>query len=73
MIIEERPLAPYVRRLRQGKHMSQADLARATGLSRCYVKNIEDGFAKSPSGRTVGLLALALDSNLEEIMPAYRW
>jgi transcriptional regulator with XRE-family HTH domain len=50
--------------------MSQAAFARATGLSRCYVKMIEDGFAQRPSGRAVGLLARALDSNLEEMMEA---
>ncbi len=69
-MVEERPLAQYVRRLREGKHMSQADLARATGLSRTYIKAIEDGVAKEPSARTIGLLARALDTDLIEIMQA---
>jgi transcriptional regulator with XRE-family HTH domain len=68
--IEERPLAKYVRRLRQGKYMSQADLGRAAGLSRNYVKWIEDGFIKDPSLRKVGLLLGALDSSVVEIMEA---
>jgi transcriptional regulator with XRE-family HTH domain len=50
--------------------MSQADLARATGLSRTYIKAIEDGIAKEPSARTIGLLARALDTDLIEIMEA---
>ena len=70
MVVEERPLAKYVRRLRQGKYMSQSGLARATGLSRTYVKAIEDGFIKDPSVRTVGLLRGALDSDVVEIMEA---
>jgi transcriptional regulator with XRE-family HTH domain len=50
--------------------MSQADLARATGLSRTYIKGIEDGVVKEPSGRTIALLARALDSDLIDLMEA---
>ena len=70
MVVEERPLAEYVRRLREGKYMSQGSLSRATGLSRNYVKAIEDGFSEDPSAHTVGLLLVALDSNVVEIMDA---
>ncbi len=61
-------LADFVRDLRESRKMSQADLARASGLSRTYIKTIEDGLAKEPSARTVGLLARALETDLVELM-----
>jgi len=65
---EARPLADFVRELREARKLSQADLARATGLSRTYIKTIEDGQAKEPSARTLGLLARALETDLVELM-----
>lgn len=63
-------LADQIRGLREARHWSQADLARACGLSRAYVKTIEDGHAKAPSARTIGLLSQGLDIDVVDIMQA---
>jgi transcriptional regulator with XRE-family HTH domain len=61
-------LAIRIRELREGRRWSQADLARACGLSRAYVKTIEDGGAKEPSARTLGRLCQALEADAIELM-----
>lgn len=61
-------LGKRIAELRAVKHWRQADLARATGLTRAYVKQIEDGGSKEPSARTIGLLAQALDGDPIELL-----
>ncbi len=65
-------LADRVRSCREAKRWTQADLARRAGLSRTYVKTIEDGQAKEPSARTIGLLCLALQVDVIDLMQAAR-
>lgn len=62
------PLADRVREMRLARRWSQADLARAAGLSRVYVKKIEDGRAQEPSARTLGRLCVALQADVVEFM-----
>jgi len=54
--------------LREALHWRQADLARATGMTRAYVKQIEEGGSKEPSARTIGLLAVALEADPVELL-----
>jgi len=63
-------LAIRVREIRESRRWSQADLSRATGLSRAYIKAIEDGRAKEPSARTIGRLALSLEVHVIDLMQA---
>lgn len=63
-------LGQRVRSLREARSWSQADLARASRLSRTYVKAIEDGAAKEPSARTIGLLCRALQVDVIDLMQA---
>jgi transcriptional regulator with XRE-family HTH domain len=65
---ESRSLAGRVRELRESHSMTQSQLARASGLSRAYIKTIEDGGAKEPSARTIGRLCLALEADALEFM-----
>lgn len=61
-------LAQRVRALREARHWTQAELARSTRLSRAYIKTIEDGWAKEPSARTIGLLAQSLGVHVIDLM-----
>ncbi len=54
-----------IRELRQEKGLSQGDVERRTGLMRCYISRVENGY-KSPSLRTVERFARALE------VPLYR-
>jgi transcriptional regulator with XRE-family HTH domain len=48
-----------IRRLRKGKDMSQAQLAKRAGLTRVYVTRLEAG-KQDPSLSTINALAKAL-------------
>jgi transcriptional regulator with XRE-family HTH domain len=55
MIIAER-----LRQLRAQKHLSQGDIQNRTGLLRCYVSRVENGYTV-PSYRTLEKFARALE------------
>ena len=61
-------LAARIAELRESRHWRQSDLARATGLTRAYIKQIEDGGSREPSARTIGLLAQALGADPIELL-----
>ena len=69
--LQSRPLAigARIRELRQEKGLSQGDVERRTGLMRCYISRVENGF-KSPSLRTVERFARALEVPLYRIFYA---
>jgi transcriptional regulator with XRE-family HTH domain len=51
--------------LRQHKGLSQGDVAKRSGLLRCYISRVENGHTV-PSVDTVGKLALALEVRMYE-------
>jgi len=61
MIIGDR-----LRALREGKHLSQGDIERKTGLLRCYVSRVENGHTV-PSIDTLEKLARALEIPLYQL------
>ena len=61
-------LGARVAELRQSRYWRQSDLARKAGLTRAYVKQIEEGRSKEPSARTIGLLAQALQADPIELL-----
>jgi transcriptional regulator with XRE-family HTH domain len=60
--------AQRITELREARHWRQSDLARATGLSRAFILQIEEGRAVEPSARTLGALARALDADPMELL-----
>lgn len=64
------PIAKFVRSVRETRHMSQAELARRTRLSRAYINALEGGHVKDPSAKTMGILARALGIDILELLEA---
>ena len=62
MIIGDR-----LRRLREGKKLSQGDIQNRTGLLRCYLSRVENGHTV-PSVATLEKLARALGVHLYQIL-----
>lgn len=58
-----------VRTVRDKRGISQADLAKSTGLSNGYVSRVERGI-KHPGGKTMLVIAKALGSTVEELFGA---
>ncbi|HKW57780.1 MAG TPA: helix-turn-helix transcriptional regulator [Candidatus Acidoferrum sp.] len=56
-----------LRTLREGKHFSQGDIEKATGLLRCYVSRVENGHTV-PSVDTLEKWARALEMPLYKLM-----
>ena len=54
-----------IRDFRLGKHMSQGDIEKRTGLLRCYLSRVENGHTV-PSLETLQKIAGALDLQLSE-------
>ena len=63
-------LAQRLKRLRTAKDMSVADLATASGLSKPYIWQIEDGRRKTPSGVKLLKLASALGTTVGALLGA---
>ncbi|HZT96603.1 MAG TPA: helix-turn-helix transcriptional regulator [Chloroflexota bacterium] len=67
----EMPLiGQFVHDVREARHLTQAELARRCGLSRAYINALESGNVKEPSGKTLSLLARALDLEILELLEA---
>ncbi|WP_375207328.1 helix-turn-helix transcriptional regulator [Hyphococcus sp.] len=60
-----RPVVNRLRELRARKRWTQADLAKAAGVSRQAINTIENG-KHDPSVTLAYRIAAALDSNIEE-------
>ena len=62
------PLAQALKRFRNDIGMSQADLARTTGLSRAYLSELESGLGKRPSGEVLMRIADALGVTIADLL-----
>ena len=60
-------IASNLRRLREGKELTQAEIAKSAGLSRVGYRNIESG-QSLPRVETLRSLAAALDVGLQELV-----
>jgi len=58
---------PSLRELREGKFLSQRDLAKAAGVSRFTISELEGGKVRPRRGRTIRKLAKALGVDPSEI------
>jgi len=56
-----------IKRIRTKKKMSQGDIARALGVDRGYISNIENG-KKNPTLATIQRLADALGVSADELL-----
>jgi transcriptional regulator with XRE-family HTH domain len=61
-------LAICMKQLRAKKGMTQGDIARATGLERSYVSNLEAGKIKHPRVHTVAKIAMAFGMKLSDLI-----
>ena len=55
----------HIKRLREEKHFTQAELASRSGLKRSHISQIERGAYKSVKESTLNKLAIALDTSVE--------
>ncbi len=60
-------LGQNMKRIRTKKKMSQGDIARALGVDRGYISNIENG-KKNPTLATIQKLADALGVSADELL-----
>ena len=60
-------LGQNMKRIRAKKGMSQSDIARALGVDRGYISNIENG-KKNPTIATIQKLANALGVSANELL-----
>ena len=61
-------VAQRIRKLREGKGLSQGDIERATGMLRGYISRVENGHTV-PSVETLERFAIALDVPLYQLFP----
>jgi transcriptional regulator with XRE-family HTH domain len=64
-------LGHRLRELRQQKHYSQGDIQSRTGLLRCYISRVENGYTV-PNVETLEKLARALDVPLYQLFCEHR-
>jgi transcriptional regulator with XRE-family HTH domain len=57
-----------IRRFRRQKGMTQADLARAAGVSPAYLSELEAGLGRRPSGRILLSIAEALGVTVADLL-----
>lgn len=62
------PLAATLKRYRGDIDISQAELARRTGLSRAYISELESGLGKRPSGDVLLRIAEALGVTIADLL-----
>jgi len=60
-------LGRNLKRIRSDKNMSQGDIARALGVDRGYISNIENG-KRNPTLATIQKLANALGVSADELL-----
>jgi len=61
------PLAQFIVRERYGKGMRQIDLAKAAGITKASVINIESGKSMTPAPQTLHAIAEALEVDAREL------
>jgi transcriptional regulator with XRE-family HTH domain len=57
-----------IRAIRTEKGLSQGDIEKATGLARCYISRIENGYS-NPNLETLQKLATAFGIHISEFFP----
>ncbi|NPV54795.1 MAG: helix-turn-helix transcriptional regulator [Firmicutes bacterium] len=67
----DRQIGEQIQRIRKAKGISQADLARASGLAQSFISSVESG-QKSPTVRSLIKLAEALGVPPEKILELCR-
>lgn len=67
MAINYERIGRQVQQLRKQRHLSQADLAEATGMSVAYISHIETGIKKA-SLESVVKIATALGATVDQIL-----
>ena len=60
-------VAPNIRTIRESRGMTQADLARRSGVSKAMVCDVESG-KKNPTIRLLGQIAQGLDCGISELL-----
>lgn len=60
-------LGRNLKRIRSAKNMSQGDIARALGIDRGYISNIENG-KRNPTLATITKLAEALNVSVNDLL-----
>lgn len=60
-------LGRNLKRIRTEKNMSQGDIARALGVDRGYISNIENG-KRNPTLATIAKIAQALKVSVDELL-----
>lgn len=58
-----------LRKIRRAKDITQERLAELISSSKSYVCDLENGFIRNPSLGKARLIAIQLDSTLDEIFP----
>lgn len=66
--IDLRRLGQGIRSLRLGKGWSLSDLTEASGVSKAYISDLENGTAGKPNIQYVYAIAVALDVTLDELL-----
>lgn len=61
-------LGQQIRFLRQGRNWSLSNLAQASGVSKAYISDVENGTAGKPNIQYVFAIARALDVTMDELL-----
>jgi transcriptional regulator with XRE-family HTH domain len=60
-------LGDRLRAVRKQRKLSQGDIEKRTGVFRCYISRVENGYSV-PGVQTLEKLAMALDMSLYEFL-----
>lgn len=66
--IDLKRLGHSIRFLRQGKGWGLAELAKASGVSKAYISDLENGVAGKPNIQYLYSIAVALDTTLNDLV-----
>ena len=64
---EPLPFGPYLKSLRNQRHLTQIELSRRAGVAQSYLSALERGVVVNPSREIIGRLAGALRIRAEEL------
>jgi transcriptional regulator with XRE-family HTH domain len=66
------PIFDALKRARKAAGISQAELARRSGVDQAYISRLEGGKAKDPGWTTITAIAAVLGISLDELAAADR-
>jgi transcriptional regulator with XRE-family HTH domain len=66
--IDLEKLGSSIRSLRLGKGWSLTDLAEASGVSKAYISDLENGVAGKPNIQYIYAIAVALDVTIDDLL-----